>query len=138
VPVRAGDTFLLTGGRVPSPHLWVVLWGPAGRASAYLATFLTTLRSHSDTTCVLTAGEHPFIRHETTVSYRNVQRFTDERLAQLVAEGTAKPRAPVDAAILERIRAGFFRSAHTPNAIVEMAVTEFGAVRPEDPAGPEP
>lgn len=127
--MRAGDTFLLTGGRVPTPHLWVILWGPAGAANACLAVFLTTLRPHSDKTLILAAGDHPFIRHPTAVSYRDVQRFTEERLSELVAHGTAKPRQPMDPAVLELLRAGFFASAHTPNAMVAMAVTEFGAIR---------
>jgi hypothetical protein len=127
VPVRSGDTFLLTGGPVPTPHLWVVLWGPAGPADAYLAVMLTSLRSHSDRSCILNPGDHPFVRHTTSVSYRDVLRWTDERLAQLVADGVAKPRQPVSATVLERMRAAFFQSAHTPNAMVEMAVDDFGA-----------
>jgi hypothetical protein len=129
--VRAGDTFLLSGGRVPTPHLWVILWGPAGAADAFLAVFLTTLRPHSDRSCILAAGDHPFVRHDTAVAYRDVQRFTEERLQQLIADGLAKPRQRVDEAILERLRAGFFASAHTPNAMVAIAQAEFGAVRPE-------
>lgn len=43
-----GDTFLLTGGPVLTPHLWVILWGPAGPAGAYLAVMLTSLRPYSD------------------------------------------------------------------------------------------
>ena len=128
--MQAGDTFLLTGGRIPTPHLWVILWGPAGAAHAYLAVFLTTLRAHSDKTCVLAAGDHPFVRHPTAVAYRDVQRFTKERLEELIANGTAKPRQAVEPAVLERLRAGFFASAHTPNAMVTIAQAEFGAVPP--------
>lgn len=130
---RAGDTFLLTGGNVPSPHLWVILWGPAGPADAYLAVFLTTLRSYSDKTCILAAGDHPFIRHDTAVSYRAVERFTAEKLRDLAARGLAKPRQPVDAAVLERMQAGFFTSAHTPNAMKSIARAEFGAAHADPP-----
>ena len=130
VPVRAGDTFLLTGGPVPTPHLWAILWGPAGPANAYLAVMLTSLRPYSDRSCILNPGDHPFVRHATSVAYRTVLRWTDERLAQLVADGIAKPRQPVDQAVLERMRAGFFRSAHTPHAFIEMALDDFGAARP--------
>lgn len=130
MPTASGDTFLLTGGNVPTPHLWVILWGPVGDANAYLAVMLTSLRSHSDRTCILDVGDHPFIRHPTSVSYRNVMRLTGERLAELAASGSARPRQPVSAAVLERLRAGFFASAHTQHAYVEMAETHFGAVRP--------
>ena len=125
--VQPGDTFLLLGGPVPTPHLWVILWGPGGPADAYLAVMLTTLRAHSDRTCVLRPGDHPFIQHDTVVSYRDVLRLTGEKLAERIAEGKAKPRDPVDAALLERIRAGFFSSTRTQHAWIEMAVTQFGA-----------
>lgn len=128
--MQAGDTFLLASGRVPTLHLWVILWGPAGPADAYLAVMLTTLRPYSDKACTLTAGDHPFIRHDTAVAYREVQRFTEEKLQHLIGNGTAKPRQPLDRAILERIRAGFFTSAYTPYALVSIAEGEFGAVRP--------
>lgn len=117
---------------MPTPHLWAILWGPAGPADAYLAVFLTTLRPHSDKACVLQAGDHPFIRHDTAVAYRDVQRFTDEKLRHLITNGTAKPRQPLGPAILERLRAGFFASAHTPNAMVAIAEAEFGAIRPAE------
>lgn len=127
VPVRSGDTFLLTGGPVPTPHLWVILWGPAGPADAYLAVMLTSLRPYSDRSCILNPGDHPFVRHATSVSYRNVLRWTGERLAQLVADGIARSRQPVSEDVLERMRTAFFQSAHTPNAMVQMALDDFGA-----------
>ena len=125
--IGPGDTFLLTRGTGTTPHLWVLLWGPAGAARAFLAVYLTTLRSHSDRTCILAAGEHPFIHHDTAVAYGEVQRWPEDRLQQLITEGVAKPRQPVSAALLDRLRAGFFASPRTPHAMVEMARKEFGA-----------
>jgi hypothetical protein len=59
-----------------------------------------------------------------------VLRLTGEKLADRIAEGKAKPRDPVAAAVLERIREGFFVSSRTQHAWIEMAVTQFGAKRP--------
>jgi hypothetical protein len=127
---QAGDTFLLTGGHVPTPHLWAILWGPAGPAGAYLAVHFTTLRPYSDRSCILDQGDHPFVRHPTSVAYRDVLRWTDERLTQLIADGIARPRQPLAPAVLERIRGSFFASPRTPHAFVQMAVSEFGAIPP--------
>jgi hypothetical protein len=127
---RAGDTFLLTRGTGEVAHLWVILWGPAGAAQAFLAVYLTTLRAHSDRSCILQRGEHPFLQHETAVAYGAVQRWTDERLSELVAAGIARPRQPVSSNVLERMRAGFFVSPRTPHAIRRMAVEGFGASDP--------
>jgi hypothetical protein len=130
VPTAAGDTFLLTRGTGTTPHLWVVLWGPAGAARALLSVYLTTLRPHSDRTCILVPGDHPFIQHDTAVAYGEVQRWTDERLEQLIADGIAKPRQPVAPALLERLRAGFFASARTPHAMIGIARSEFRVTAP--------
>jgi hypothetical protein len=135
LPARAGDTFLLTRGTGEVAHLWVILWGPAGEAQAFLAVYLTTLRAHSDRSCILQRGEHPFLQHETAVAYGAVQRWTEERLGELVAAGIARPRPPVSANVLRRLRAGFFASARTPHAIRDMAVEGFGAA---DPSGSAP
>lgn len=77
-------------GTGTTPHLWVILWGPAGAARAFLAVFLTTLRAHSDRTCIITAGEHPFVHHDTAVAYGEAQRWPEDRLLQLIADGVAK------------------------------------------------
>ena len=127
---RAGDTFLLTRGTGEVPHLWVILWGPAGGAQAFLSAYLTTLRAHSDRSCILNRGEHPFLQHETAVAYGAVQRWTAERLDELVAASIARPRPPVSAAVLQRLRAGFFASPRTPHALRQMAVEAFGAADP--------
>jgi hypothetical protein len=135
MPATAGDTFLLTRGTGEVPHLWVILWGPADAAQAFLAVYLTTLRSHSDRSCILTGGEHPFVQHDTAVAYGAVQRWTDEKLGELVARGIARARPPVSADVLDRLRAGFFASQRTPHAIRSMAVEEFGAVDPHPRSG---
>lgn len=125
--IGPGDTFLLTRGTGSTPHLWVILWGPAGAARAFLSVYLTTVRAHSDRSCVIVTGEHPFIQHDTAVAYGEVQRWPEDRLLQLVAEGVAKPRQPVSPPLLERLRAGFFASARTPHAMVTMARDDLGA-----------
>lgn len=100
-------------------------------ADAYLAVMLTSLRAFSERTCILDVGDHPFIRHATAVAYREVMRVTGERLAQLTADGITRPRQPLEAPVLDRIRTGFFTSPHLTNTFVEMAVADFAAVRPD-------
>lgn len=131
MPIVAGDTFILTRATGTTPHLWVVLWGPAGPADAYLIASLTTYRRHSDGTCLIQAGEHPFVHRETCVVYGDIKRPTREKLEEALRDGGAVRKAPVSAALLERIRAGVFASGYTPNAYSVMAVEVFGAVRGE-------
>lgn len=89
MPFRAGDTFYLTQATGSTPHLWVLLWGPAGAADAFISVFLTTRRPHSDPACILAPGDHPFIRHETAVRYNSPVRWTAAALNELLARARA-------------------------------------------------
>jgi molybdopterin-guanine dinucleotide biosynthesis protein A len=125
---EAGDTFILTHQQTRgTPHLWVLLWGPTGTADAFLAVYLTTLRQHSDRTCILVPGDHPFIRRETAVAYNETIRITAERLTRAFQNGNASTRQPVSAAVLEAIRKGFFVSEGTPHDFKDMARQQFDA-----------
>lgn len=125
--IGPGDTFILRRATGSTPHLWVVLWGPAGAADAYLVVSLSTLRRHSDRTVILRAGDHPFIQHDTCAVYADARRTTADKLRHALAHGEAVAREPASAELLETLRAGFLRSPYTPDAILEMAVEEFGA-----------
>ena len=125
--VAPGDTFILTRATGTTPHLWVVLWGPDGPADAFVIVSLSTLRPHSDLTCILSAGEHPFIQHDTCVVYSDARRLTREKLRRAIQTRGALPRPPMDLAIVERIRRGLLISPRTPHAMVRMAIDVFGA-----------
>jgi hypothetical protein len=127
VAFAAGDTFYLLRGTGPQPHLWVLLWGPAGAADAFLAVHLTSLRPYSDRTCVLAAGEHPFVRHDTVAQYRDVRRIVRSELEAAIARREAFVRERASPALLERLREGMFRSPFTTNAMLHIARAEFAA-----------
>jgi len=128
--IRSGDTFILKRGTGSTPHLWVVLWGPAGAADAYLIVHLTTLRPHTDSTVVMRAGEHPFIQHDTCAVYSDARRTTAEKLNAAWQDRLLVPKPGATPELLEKLRDGLFRSPRTPHALVRMAIEEFGAVAP--------
>jgi hypothetical protein len=76
---------------------------------------------------VLAVGDHPFVKHDTSVNYGAATRWTEETLDELMKRGTGHPREPVSAELLERMRAGFFTSPRTPHAMIRMAREDFGA-----------
>jgi hypothetical protein len=67
--MNAGDTF-----RIPQPgtsldsDLWVVISIPDVESDRLLIVNFTTRRPDSDAACILRAGEHPFVHHETCVN----------------------------------------------------------------------
>lgn len=133
--VRAGDTFILTRATGSTPHLWVVLWGPAGTSDAYLMVHLATMKPHLDPRVTIRVGEHPFIQRDTGVVFGDARRTTAAKLREAFRAGEAVAKQPVDQKLLDKLRAGLLRSPRTPHAIRRMAIEEFGA--PDDMSHPE-
>ena len=105
--MNAGDTF-----RIPQPgtsldsHLWVVISDPALDPDKILIVNFTTSRADSDKACVLQAGEHPFVKHETCVNYAGAKVVSKAILDLLLNKGLLSAHAAVAAALLQRIRDG--------------------------------
>ena len=105
--MNAGDTF-----RIPQPgtsldsHLWVVISDPAQDANEILIVNFTTLRADSERACVLVAGEHPFVKHDTCVNYRGAKVVSEASIESLIKAGHVQAHATVSSAILKRIQDG--------------------------------
>lgn len=104
-----GDTFLVGDGSHPS-HLWIIITTPRGPDGEFLIVNMTTLTEHKeDRSCVLDAGDHPFVRHKTVIAYHDARTGTQAALRE--HSGMVHPREPVSAAILSRIQQGALKSA---------------------------
>jgi hypothetical protein len=66
--MEGGNTFLRKDG---DNHLWVVLSDPQLDPETVLIVNLTTFDPRKEGVCILAAGEHPWVTHETCVSYED-------------------------------------------------------------------
>ena len=71
----------------------------------------------SETLVVLRPGDHPFLRHDSVISYAYSKITTVEAIETAILNGTAKLREPVSEAVLRRVRAGLLDSDFTPNGV---------------------
>jgi len=105
--MNGGDTF-----RIPQPgtsldsHLWIVISDPSIDAKRILIVNFTTLRADSDRACVLNAGEHPFVKHETCVNYGGAKIVSKATIEHLMSKGLRLPHASLSGHLLKRIRDG--------------------------------
>jgi hypothetical protein len=105
--MKAGDAF-----RIPEPgtsldsHLWVVISDPSIDPQRVLVVNFTTRRKDSDPACILQAGEHPFVHHETCVNYAGAKVVTGAQIQKLLQKGLLTNHAALSAALLKRIRDG--------------------------------
>ena len=110
--MKAGDTFLIP---TLDDHLWIVLSGPTVDADNVVVVCLLTWQDHYDQACVLSAGDHPFVKHETCVNYPDCRLVQDTWLEAKRTAGQLKAKAPVSAVVLERVRT----SAHASDIRTE-------------------
>lgn len=112
--MNPGDTFL-DFDPTYGAHLWVVVATPGTQA---LTFNFTTLRPgpRCDTSCIIRAGEHPFVTRDTVVEYR--RGFVAEQVhwEKVVAAGGARSHVGVSAAVLLRIQQGALASKFTEQA----------------------
>ena len=105
--MKAGDTF-----RIPEPgtsldsHHWVVISDPAVDPQRVLIVNFTTRRKDSDPACILQAGEHSFVHHETCVNYAGAKVVSEAQIQALLQKGLLTSHASLSAALLTRIRDG--------------------------------
>ena len=72
-----------------------------------------------DPTCIISAGEHPFIVHDSYVAYRLSVVQSGERLARMVEGWVYKPKEDLSEELCERMLEGVARSDFTPRRIID-------------------
>ena len=122
--MEAGDTFKY--GRLL--HLWVVLSDPRMDRAKVVIVNMTT-DDGVDPSCILNATDHPFVQHRTCIRYDMARIVTDVDLEQYVASNTIRPREPVTAEILDRIRQGAAKSPYIPFGCKQVLIDQ-GLIEP--------
>ena len=95
-------------------HLWVIVSDPNSHPDCVVIVNLSsTFNKTYDPACDLKRGEHPFIRHDTFVHYREAKVVTSKGLhAAAISHGQS-----VSVAVLARIREGANKTRLLPRAI---------------------
>ena len=109
-----GDTFLMPapGGRV-MPHLWIVVTQPDPETHLCAIVSVTTSRNSKDQTVILRPGDHPFIRHESTIFYGDAMIVNAPRLDAEIAAGLALVRESCSEQTLKLLQDGVLASPFT-------------------------
>lgn len=78
---------------------------------------LTTRRAGSDDTVVLSAGDHPFVKHDTAVNYSDSRRFEKKDLLDRINQKFFEPGQAFPDDMTKIIQLGLLKSRFTPNDI---------------------
>lgn len=112
--MRCGDTFLMPapGGTV-TPHLWIAITEPDPSSQLCAIVSVTTLRNSKDQTVILRIGDHPFIRHDSTISYGDAVIVDARRIENEIGTGLVVRRNPCSAETLKLVQQGVAASPFT-------------------------
>ena len=114
-----GDTFLLRNQEIDE-HLYIVISDPGIDPSQVVIVSLTSYDNfqheiYKDGSCILHPDDHPWILHQTCVSYRDGRSVSKDQLDALLEAGHLQMREPVGKEVLERIHEGAEKTDELPN-----------------------
>ncbi|HEY8666083.1 MAG TPA: hypothetical protein VIL86_05435 [Tepidisphaeraceae bacterium] len=120
--MNAGDTFLFPGGA--DDHLWMIISDPAVDPQKVVILKFVSWQERYEQTCIVRAGEHPFVKHDTCVSFSSARITEDANLQSLQSTGRLVMKQPLSAALLGRIRAAVMDSDGIPAECVTALVDQ--------------
>jgi hypothetical protein len=98
-------------------HLWFVLTDPDPDRDWMVLVMLVSERPHTDRTLRLVVGDHPFVRHPSSVDFGTATYAPAGKLEDALSSGRATLAEDMSADLLARVRAGLLTSARTPNDV---------------------
>jgi hypothetical protein len=118
--LTCGDTFLIPKRGTDTEHLWIVITEPDADANAVCVS-VTTKRSYSDTTVVLSVGDHPFVKHESVIHYADA-RILDLRTVEAALDANTRSfvcvsHKPCSDSLLARVQDGLLKSPYPTKGI---------------------
>lgn len=113
--MKSGDAFLLVAPGLRR-HLFFILTDPDENGEVAMANF-TTSRPHSDTSCPVSATEHPWLVHESVVSYQDARLRNVAALQRADKMGVLRHQADLSEALLLKIREAGLSSNRCPRDV---------------------
>ena len=119
-----GACLLVPSGPAEYKHLFTIAVGPAslksyGSQPHVIMVSVTSVKPDfpHDDACVIKAGEHPFVMHESYVYYREPRIETVAHVQAMVGKAVWQAKEPCDPELLTRIRTGLKTSTRVPRHI---------------------
>jgi len=121
LPLKCGDSFLIPKSAKATEHLWIIVSEIDAHTGKAICVNVTTLRRHSDITCVLKRGDHPFVVHDSVINYSDARELPINLVEQAFGAKTQRfvceLHEPCTAELLARIQQGLIDSRFTPKGI---------------------
>jgi len=126
--VCAGRSLLFQAPNDEKPHLWFILTDPEGDRNRVVAVMLRTVKEYTDKTIILEPGDHPFIKHSSSIHYSSARFFEAEAISHALRKGHCRLQEDMSSDLLRRAREGLLKSPFTVNAIKDYCRGRFSRI----------
>lgn len=130
IPEKKG-TILSIAGKIN--HLHVICTNPFFCADigamAIIAVNISSIKENVDydKTCVLHVGDHPFIKHDSYVRYKDATAMKVENILEKISHREITVLENLSDEVFERVFAGFEKSEYTSRKIKKQLRVAAGA-----------
>ena len=112
IDIQPGFTFLASTPGTYKKHLYIIV--VLIDTDKALRVNITTEVGYSDTSCVLSVGDHSFIKQDSVIRYEDTEIISVNKLKEGIKSDKFSPRKPLSKEILERIKKGAKDSLYLP------------------------
>lgn len=138
LPLRRATLLIPSGPAtdLARKHLFILLTDPCpesdGGDKCVLMVSLSSVRPPMpyDSTCILRAGDHPFVKNDSYVVYQRSRIEAANKLLDGVKQGVLIPQQTMDATVFARICKGLEESQLTPAKHLNFYRRATGPERP--------
>ena len=109
--MKAGETFHAQSPGSTRPHLYIAITDPDPTGQIVIANVTSQLQSN-DRSCVLSVGDHPFIKTESVINYAEAIITNEKAILTGARRGVIQYDVAVTPEALTRIQAGALTSPH--------------------------
>jgi hypothetical protein len=125
-----GDTFIIPKSSASREHLWIVITDPDPSTREAVCVNLTSAENQEDRTVIANVGDHPFIKHETIVFYKDAQILDMAKVeVALQSKQTAfvcTAHRRCTAVFLKRVQNGLLKSEHANREVKDYCRNKWG------------
>ena len=117
LPYKKATLLLPTPGQGDIKHLNIILTNPCQENHVLLIS-ITTIRdgAYHDDACVLSVGDHPFIKHDSYVFYNKAEKVDAQLLIDAEKDGIISTKESLAEEVFARVVDGVNSSMHmTPS-----------------------
>jgi len=116
MPLSIGASFWMENPNSKNAaHLWFLITDPSLNRGSGLIVNMTTRKLDSDTSCILSKGEHNSIHHESVIQYAEAFLADVSKIEAAAKYGIVKFDEPISGQLLKKILDGAARSSRLSN-----------------------